>query len=87
MQRGTDIQLLQQLAGRNGFECFVETEPRTGLVQGHFPQAASYGSARRSERHMGDQSNVNSLSFERTIRALQRLRLQGSIFAAGRINR
>ncbi|MGH7516511.1 MAG: phage late control D family protein [Gemmatimonadales bacterium] len=36
MQRGTDIQFLQQLAQRNGFECYVETNGRTGQVEGHF---------------------------------------------------
>lgn len=35
MQRGTDIQFLQQLAGRNGFECFVEMNA-AGDVEGHF---------------------------------------------------
>ncbi|HXB69534.1 MAG TPA: hypothetical protein VNY05_14885 [Candidatus Acidoferrales bacterium] len=36
IQRGTDIQFLQQLAQRNGFECYVETNGRTGVVEGHF---------------------------------------------------
>lgn len=36
MQRGTDMQLLQQLAGRNGFEVYVETNGLTGKVEGHF---------------------------------------------------
>lgn len=36
MQRGTDIQFLQQLAHRNGFEVFVETNGVTGIVEGHF---------------------------------------------------
>lgn len=34
-QRGTDIQFLQQLAGRNGFECFVEPSD-AGKLEGHF---------------------------------------------------
>jgi phage protein D len=63
MQRGTDIQLLQQLAGRNGFECFVETEPRTGLVQGHFHKPRLTDPQGVLSVHMGDQSNVNSLNF------------------------
>lgn len=35
-QRGTDMQLLQQLAERNGFEVYVETNGFTGQVEGHF---------------------------------------------------
>jgi phage protein D len=35
MQRGTDIQFLQQLSKRNGYECYVETSP-AGTVDGHF---------------------------------------------------
>lgn len=35
MQRGTDIQFLQQLADRNGFECFVEMND-AGEIEGHF---------------------------------------------------
>jgi phage protein D len=36
IQRGTDMQFLQQLARRNGFEIYVETNGTTGLVEGHF---------------------------------------------------
>lgn len=35
IQRGTDIQFLQQLADRNGYECFVEMNDG-GVVEGHF---------------------------------------------------
>jgi phage protein D len=35
IQRGTDIQFLQQLADRNGYECFVEMND-AGTVEGHF---------------------------------------------------
>lgn len=35
IQRGTDIQFLQQLAERNGYECFVEMND-AGEVEGHF---------------------------------------------------
>jgi len=35
MQRGTDIQFLQQLAQRNGYECYVEIGSG-GTVEGHF---------------------------------------------------
>lgn len=36
IQRGTDIQFLQSLAQRNGYECYVELNPETGNVEGHF---------------------------------------------------
>jgi len=36
IQRGTDIQFLQSLAKRNGFEVYVETNALTGMVEGHF---------------------------------------------------
>ncbi|MDQ6851961.1 MAG: phage late control D family protein [Actinomycetota bacterium] len=48
IQRGTDIRFLRRLARRNGFDCFVQPEPLSGLDIGHFgrrqlvglPQAA-----------------------------------------------
>lgn len=36
IQHGTDIQFLQGLAKRNGYECYVEINPDTGVVEGHF---------------------------------------------------
>jgi phage protein D len=36
IQRGTDIRFLHQLAERNGYECFVQMNPDTGEVEGHF---------------------------------------------------
>ena len=36
IQRGTDIQFLQELARRNGFEVYVETNGLTGVIEGHF---------------------------------------------------
>lgn len=35
-QRGTDIRFLRRLARRNGFDCYVQPEPLTGLDQGFF---------------------------------------------------
>jgi phage protein D len=63
IQRGTDIQLLQQLARRNGFEVYVETDGLTGVVQGHFhaphlnlsPQGVL-------SVNMRDATNVNSFN-------------------------
>jgi hypothetical protein len=36
IQRGTDIRFLRRLARRNGFDCYVQPEPLTGLDMGHF---------------------------------------------------
>jgi hypothetical protein len=35
-QRGTDIRLLRRLAARNGFDCYVQPEPLTGVDTGYF---------------------------------------------------
>ncbi|HEY2637210.1 MAG TPA: hypothetical protein VGI54_07480, partial [Solirubrobacteraceae bacterium] len=35
-QRGTDIRFLRRLARRNGFDCYVQPEPLSGLDIGHF---------------------------------------------------
>ncbi|MES2155562.1 MAG: contractile injection system protein, VgrG/Pvc8 family [bacterium] len=35
-QHGTDLQFLRQLATRNGFECYVEKDPSSGTIKGHF---------------------------------------------------
>lgn len=61
MQRGTDIQFLQSLAKRNGYECYVELNPDTGVVEGHFhlPQLQDAAQGVLSV-NMGDATNVNS---------------------------
>ena len=63
IQRGTDIQFLRQLAQRNGFECFVETNGLTGAVEGHFhaPKLAVPPQGVLSV-NMRDATNVNSFS-------------------------
>ena len=63
MQRGNDIQFLQDLAKRNGFECFVETNENTGKIEGHFHKPRLEDPQGVLSVHMGDQSNVNSLNF------------------------
>lgn len=63
IQRGTDIQFLQELAKRNGFEVYVETNGLTGVVEGHFhaprlnlpPQGVL-------SVNMRDATNVNSFN-------------------------
>lgn len=61
MQRGTDIQFLQALAQRNGFECYVELNPETGQVEGHFhaPRLQQDPQGVLSV-NMGTATNVNS---------------------------
>jgi hypothetical protein len=36
VQRGTDIRFLRRLAQRNGFECYVQPQPQSGLDAGYF---------------------------------------------------
>jgi phage protein D len=36
VQRSSDIQFLRHLAARNGCECYVEVDPASGTVEGHF---------------------------------------------------
>jgi phage protein D len=63
IQRGTDIQFLQELARRNGFEVYIETNGKTGVVEGHFhaprlnvpPQGVL-------SVNMRDATNVNSFN-------------------------
>ncbi|HEY5912267.1 MAG TPA: hypothetical protein VJA21_16820 [Verrucomicrobiae bacterium] len=63
IQRGTDIQFLQRLARRNGFECFVETNGRSGVVEGHFhaPRLNQPPQGVLSV-NMRDATNVNSFN-------------------------
>ena len=63
IQRGTDIQFLQQLARRNGYEVYVETNGASGRIEGHFhaprlklpPQGVL-------SVNMRDATNVNSFN-------------------------
>ncbi len=61
IQRGTDIQFLQALAHRNGYECYVEMNPAKGVVEGHFhkPRLQQPPQGVLSV-NMGDATNVNS---------------------------
>lgn len=63
IQRGTDIQFLRQLAHRNGFECYVELNPKTSLVEGHFhPPQLKQPPQGVLTVNMGQATNVNSLN-------------------------
>ena len=43
IQRGTDIRFLRRLARRNGFDCYVQPEPLSGLDIGHFAKRQLIG--------------------------------------------
>lgn len=59
LQRGTDIRFLRRLAQRNGFDCFVQPEPLTGLDTGYFqpPQFTGVPQAVLNV-NMGPETNV-----------------------------
>ena len=60
-QRGTDIQFLRQLAERNGFECYVEINPTSGDIEGHFhPPHLDERPQGVLSVNMGLATNVNS---------------------------
>lgn len=62
MQRGTDIQFLQQLSKRNGYECYVETAP-TGEVDGHFhPPETDQKPQGVLTVNMGQDTNVSAFT-------------------------
>src|SRR5215218_548642 len=63
IQRGSDIQFLKQLAGRNGYECFVELDPASGTVSGHFhkPRVEETPQGVLSVS-LGEATNVNSFA-------------------------
>lgn len=62
VQRGTDIRFLRRLARRNGFDCYVQPEPITGLDTGYFgpPTTAGVASAVINV-NMGSLTNVRDL--------------------------
>lgn len=63
IQRGTDIRFLRQLARRNGYECYVEMNPSTGTIEGHFhPPRLDQPSQGVLSANMGLATNVNSFN-------------------------
>lgn len=63
IQRGTDIRFLRRLARRNGFDCYVQPEPLTGLDVGHFHRREVNGMPEAVlSVEMGDETNVHDLS-------------------------
>lgn len=62
IQRGTDIEFLRQLAHRNGYECYVTTNPLTTLTEGHFhPPRLAQPPQGTLTLGLGDAANVNRL--------------------------
>src|SRR5215212_3753605 len=60
IQRGTDIQFLRQLAERNGYECYVGTDPQGGQPIAHFHKPRLEQSAQGVlSVNMGQATNVN----------------------------
>jgi phage protein D len=63
IQRGTDIRFLRLLAQRNGFECYVQPEPTTGLDTGVFkPRTLSGAPEAVLSVAVADRSNVAAFS-------------------------
>jgi phage protein D len=61
MQRGTDIQFLQYLARRNGYECYVEPDPQSGKNTGHFhPPETQQQPLGVISVNLGEATNVDS---------------------------
>jgi len=62
-QRGTDLQFLRDLARRNGFEVYVETNPLTRLTEGHFhPPRLDQTAQGVLSINFGEATNVNSFN-------------------------
>ena len=60
IQRGTDIQFLRRLAGRNGYECYVETGSGGGSPAAHFhPPRLDQSAQGVLSVNMGQATNVN----------------------------
>jgi hypothetical protein len=60
IQRGSDIRFLRLLAERNGFECYVQPEPLSGLDMGYFqpPQLLPGPAQAVLNVNMGPDTNV-----------------------------
>ena len=59
LQRGTDIRFLRRLAWRNGFDCYVQPEPLTGVDQAFFRPRQTLGAPQAVLNvAMGDETNV-----------------------------
>jgi hypothetical protein len=61
VQRGTDIRFLRRLAQRNGFECYVQPDPLSGVDIGYFgpPRNLPFMPEAVLNVKMGAQTNVS----------------------------
>ena len=60
IQRGSDIRFLRRLASRNGFDCYVQPEPLTGVDQGYFRRRVTTGFPQAVlSVNLGAQTNVD----------------------------
>jgi phage protein D len=65
MQRGPDIQFLQMLARRNGYDCYVDVDAASGQVTGHFhPPRYDQTPQGVISVGLGVESNVESLKVQ-----------------------
>jgi phage protein D len=63
VQRGTDMQFLQFLAQRHGFDVYVDVDPSSGSLTGHFgPVQLDEEPQGLLSIHMGQSSNLNFLN-------------------------
>ncbi len=63
IQRGTDIRFLRRLAQRNGFSCYVQPEPLTGLEMGYFQPPQLFGLPQAVlSINMGPETNVTGFT-------------------------
>lgn len=63
LQRETDIQFLRRLARMNGFECYVETDPHTGLNTGYFCSPRTDGETQKTMSvNFSEETNVCSFN-------------------------
>lgn len=63
VQRGTDIRFLRRLAQRNGFECFVQPQPQSGVDVGYFGPPSNIPGTQEAVVNvkMGAETNVSEL--------------------------
>jgi hypothetical protein len=62
-QRGTDIRFLKRLARRNGFDCFVQPEPLSGLDMGFFQPPATGPGVPQAVLNVNMGAETNVLGF------------------------
>jgi phage protein D len=65
IQCSSDIQFLRHLAHRNGFECYLETDPVTTLTTGHFhPPRLDTTPQGTLSVNMGSETNLEGLAIQ-----------------------